>query len=79
MPRRLCGARSCFRKSSGDLVHSLVHDAGVAEINLHEAKTHLPRLLLRVAAGEEIVIAQAGKPPSANSQVAAYKVDLLRA
>ena len=34
----------------------------VAEVNVHEAKTHLSRLLLRVAGGEEIVIARAGKP-----------------
>jgi prevent-host-death family protein len=32
------------------------------EVNIHEAKTHLSRLLLRVAAGEEIIIAKAGKP-----------------
>jgi prevent-host-death family protein len=32
------------------------------EVNVHEAKTHLSRLLLRVAGGEEIVIARAGKP-----------------
>jgi prevent-host-death family protein len=31
-------------------------------VNVHEAKTHLSRLLKRVAAGEEIVIARAGKP-----------------
>lgn len=31
-------------------------------VNVHEAKTHLSRLLERVAAGEEIVIARAGKP-----------------
>ena len=31
-------------------------------INIHEAKTHLSRLLDRVAAGEEIIIAKAGKP-----------------
>lgn len=31
-------------------------------VNTHEAKTHLSRLLDRVAAGEEIVIARAGKP-----------------
>ena len=31
-------------------------------VNIHEAKTHLSRLLSRVAAGEEIVIAKAGKP-----------------
>jgi prevent-host-death family protein len=32
------------------------------EVNVHEAKTHLSRLLVRVAQGEEIVIARAGKP-----------------
>lgn len=37
-----------------------MHD--MAEVNVHEAKTHLSRLLLRVAGGEEIVIARAGKP-----------------
>lgn len=31
-------------------------------VNTHEAKTHLSRLLKRVAAGEEIVIASAGTP-----------------
>ncbi len=30
-------------------------------VNIHEAKTHLSRLLERVAGGEEIVIAKAGK------------------
>ena len=30
-------------------------------VNVHEAKTHLSRLLARVAAGEEIVIAKAGR------------------
>jgi prevent-host-death family protein len=34
----------------------------MAEVNIHEAKTHLSRLLRRVTAGEEIVIARAGKP-----------------
>jgi prevent-host-death family protein len=32
------------------------------EVNVHEAKTHLSKLLERVALGEEIVIAKAGKP-----------------
>lgn len=32
------------------------------EVNIHEAKTHLSRLLNRVAAGEEIIISKAGKP-----------------
>jgi len=31
-------------------------------INIHEAKTHLSRLVDRAAAGEEIVIAKAGRP-----------------
>jgi len=31
-------------------------------INIHEAKTHLSRLIERVQAGEEIVIAKAGRP-----------------
>jgi prevent-host-death family protein len=32
------------------------------EVNIHEAKTHLSRLLARVAMGEEVIIAKAGKP-----------------
>lgn len=31
-------------------------------VNIHEAKTHLSRLIDAAAAGEEIVIARAGKP-----------------
>lgn len=31
-------------------------------VNVHEAKTHLSRLLTRVAAGEEVVIAKSGRP-----------------
>jgi prevent-host-death family protein len=31
-------------------------------VNVHEAKTHLSRLLERVEGGEEIVIARAGQP-----------------
>jgi prevent-host-death family protein len=31
-------------------------------VNVHEAKTHLSRLLERVEGGERIVIARAGKP-----------------
>ena len=31
-------------------------------VNVHEAKTHLSRLLQRVKGGEEIVIARAGVP-----------------
>ena len=31
-------------------------------VNIHEAKTHLSRLLQRVIAGEEVVIAKSGEP-----------------
>ena len=34
----------------------------MTQVNIHEAKTHLSRLLERAAAGEEIVIAKAGRP-----------------
>ncbi|HKW19404.1 MAG TPA: type II toxin-antitoxin system Phd/YefM family antitoxin [Terriglobales bacterium] len=32
------------------------------EVNIHQAKTHLSKLLERVALGEEVVIAKAGTP-----------------
>jgi prevent-host-death family protein len=32
------------------------------QVNMHEAKTQLSRLVERAAAGEEVVIARAGKP-----------------
>jgi prevent-host-death family protein len=38
--------------SSGDL----------EQVNMHEAKTHLSKLVERVEGGEEIVIGRAGKP-----------------
>lgn len=34
----------------------------MAEVSVHEAKTHLSRLLRRVAMGEEIVISRGGEP-----------------
>lgn len=30
--------------------------------NMHEAKTHLSRLVAQVVAGQEVIIAKAGKP-----------------
>ena len=35
---------------------------GVKEVNVHEAKTHLSRLLADVERGTEVIIARAGKP-----------------
>ena len=32
------------------------------KVNVHQAKTQLSRLLARVSAGEEVVIAKSGKP-----------------
>ena len=37
-------------------------EESTATVSVHEAKTHLSRLLARVEAGEEIVIARNGKP-----------------
>ena len=34
----------------------------MVEVGVHEAKTHLSRLLRRVAEGEEIVITSGGRP-----------------
>ena len=31
-------------------------------VNVHQAKTHLSRLLAKVEAGEEVVVARRGKP-----------------
>jgi prevent-host-death family protein len=38
-------------------------------VNIHQAKTHLSRLLERVQAGEDIIIAKAGKPVAVLSAV----------
>lgn len=52
-----------------DQVTGLSHHEGVPAhppehetVNVHEAKTHLSRLLARVEAGEQIVIARSGRP-----------------
>jgi prevent-host-death family protein len=34
----------------------------VIEVNIHEAKTQLSRLIARVEEGEEVIIARAGEP-----------------
>ena len=34
----------------------------MTEVTVHQAKTHLSRLLRRVATGEEIVISRSGQP-----------------
>lgn len=47
-----------------------------AMVNIHEAKTHLSKLLERVEKGETIVIARAGKPV-AELQPVKPKVDFV--
>jgi prevent-host-death family protein len=44
------------------LVYSRPDSRRTMEVKIHQAKTHLSRLLVRVAAGEEVVISRAGKP-----------------
>jgi prevent-host-death family protein len=34
----------------------------MAQVNIHDAKTNLSKLIVQAAAGEEIIIARAGKP-----------------
>ena len=38
-------------------------------VNIHEAKTHLSKLLQRVMSGERIIIAKAGKPVAVLSPI----------
>jgi prevent-host-death family protein len=44
------------------------------QVNIHEAKTHLSRLLQRVANGEEITISRAGVPVAKLIPVASTSV-----
>jgi prevent-host-death family protein len=39
-------------------------------INIHEAKTHLSRIVDEVAAGAEVIIAKAGKPMARLTSIA---------
>ena len=41
----------------------------MTQVNVHEAKTHLSRLLARVAKGETVLIARAGMPVARLSPV----------
>lgn len=40
-------------------------------LNIHEAKTHLSRIVEEVAAGKEVIIAKAGKPMARLSPIRA--------
>ena len=43
----------------------------MTQVNIHDAKTHLSRLLEQVEAGEEVVISRAGRPIA---RLVAYRV-----
>ncbi len=45
-----------------DLVHTIKLGSTMHTVNIHEAKTHLSRLVERAAKGEPFVIAKAGHP-----------------
>jgi prevent-host-death family protein len=45
----------------------------MTEVNVHQAKTHLSRLLRRVEEGDEVVISRAGKPIARLVQVVQQK------
>ena len=47
------------RLNQSDLVHC---EVAMRPVNIHEAKTHLSRLVDQAAKGEPFVIAKAGKP-----------------
>jgi prevent-host-death family protein len=51
-------------------------------VNIHDAKTHLSRIVEEVAAGAEVIIAKAGKPMARLSPIAtpakAKKLGLLK-
>jgi prevent-host-death family protein len=51
-------------------------------VNIHDAKTHLSRIVDEVAAGAEVIIAKAGKPMARLSPIAisvkAKKLGLLK-
>jgi len=42
-------------------------------VNIHEAKTHFSKLLVRAHAGEEIIIAKAGEPYAKLTPLTAMK------
>ena len=48
---------------------------GTTTVNIHEAKTHLSKLVERAAKGEEIIIAKAGKPMARLSPLSSASVE----
>src|SRR5258708_22953875 len=62
IPGRLISVGGRLSLVRGLSLNCPVEQALMTVVNIHQAKTHLSRLLEQVAAGEEVVIAKAGKP-----------------
>jgi prevent-host-death family protein len=52
---RMKALDNCYKLSLNSIIHMEI-------ANVHSAKTHLSRLLEKVARGEEVIIAEAGRP-----------------
>ncbi len=50
----------------------------MATVTVHEAKTHLSKLLARVAAGEEVIIAKGREPVAKLTSIKAGKKQMRR-
>src|SRR6056297_2189413 len=64
-PRNPVSATRCSTGQISLSLLNLVHqqrNEGMRIVNVHEAKTHLSRLLDQAAKGEPFIIAKAGKP-----------------
>ena len=48
------------------------------KVNMHEAKTHFSKLVESVAAGEEIIIARAGRPAAKLVPIDSFKRSPIR-
>jgi prevent-host-death family protein len=56
-----------------DLVNLSQQRKAVKQVNVHEAKTHLSRLIEKVEAGEEVIVAKAGKPVAKLSPIGQHR------
>ena len=56
----------------------MAYDEGMTRFNVHEAKTHLSKLLERVERGEEIEIARNGEPVARLVPSSSYAEEMKR-
>jgi prevent-host-death family protein len=57
-----CGVDLICPRQAWQTKPSQTQERIMQTVNIHEAKTHLSRLLEQVANGDEVIIAKAGKP-----------------